>query len=536
MNNRRDWRPGADGDRPLPPDLDPRRPRGGKRGRPTSGPAQRRPDPRQTRSHPGTALPARRRGGRAATVLSWIAVITSFSILATAGAGYALVAKYNRNIDRIGGVLTLPGVARPADSPQNSQDVLIVGTDSRANTGAAFQGTGANFVTGQRSDTLILAHLFAGSDRAELVSFPRDSWVDIPAYTDPKTGTTTPTHKAKINSAITEGGPALLVATIEQLTGIRIDHYVQIDFTGFTSMVDKLGGVEVCLSKPARESDSGINLPAGRQVIQGDQALAFVRQRKGLTLGDIDRIRRQQQFIGALIRKVLSAGTLLNPVKLNGFLDVATASLQVDEGLNVSQLRDLALRMRNVTAGGVVFDTVPTADIGAFRSGEAVVLLDTAGANQLFDRLRRDVPPDVAQPEPAPSDALTVPASSVRVQVFNGAGVAALGSKAAADLTRAGFAVIGAAGNRGSGATETVIYHGPSRGEAAHTLAAAVKGARVELNPTLNGTLEIVVGSSYSGVTSVNVAPTASAGPAPSTSPTATAPPVTTAAADPCAP
>ena len=302
--------------------------------------------------------------------------------------------------------------------------MLLVGSDSRDGDGnGAFQGKGSEFVSGQRSDTVILAHLYADSDTAQLVSFPRDSYVTIPAHVDPATGEQRPAAKGKLNSAFALGGPALLIATIEELTDVRVDHYVQIDFEGFQAMVDKLGGVEVCLSAPAKEKDSGIDLPAGRQTVRGQQALAFVRQRKELAGGDLDRIRRQQQFIGSITRKVLSAGTLLNPVRLNGFLDVATASLQVDEGLSAGDLKDLALRMRGFDAGGVLFTTVPVADSNKIINRESFVVLDDAKAAVLFDGLRRDDAPGTAAPAPTATPVaaapLTVAPDAVRVQVYN---------------------------------------------------------------------------------------------------------------------
>jgi LCP family protein required for cell wall assembly len=465
----------------------------------------------------------------------------------TAAGGYVLVRKYDGNINRISGALGLPGVARPAAGAKNSTTFLLVGSDSRGDLapGQGTQGKGATFVKGQRSDTIIIAHLFAGSDKAQLISFPRDSWVQIPAFTDPSTGQATPAHMEKINSAFSEGGPALLVATVEQISGLRVDHFIQVDFEGFKSMVDQLGGVEVCLSKPAKEHDSGIDLPAGRQVIKGDQALAFVRQRKGLAQGDLDRIRRQQQFLGAIIRKTLSAGTLLNPIRLNGFLDALTHSLQVDDGLSISDMRDLALRMRGASAGGVAFTTVPVASSDGRRAGQSVVLLDDAADRRLFDRIRRDVPPDApdaASPASTPSPggpALTVAPRAVQVQVFNGGRINGLGSRAASELTSAGFTVTGKAQTRAGSTSVTTVYYGYGQQEAARTLVAAVPGSTMELDPTLTRTLQIVVGSSYNGVTPVSVggtpapSPTSSAG---RPTPTPSAGPVTTAADDVCAP
>jgi LCP family protein required for cell wall assembly len=522
-------RPGAQPGRPgpaagqrLPPHLDPRAPR-----RPHGS--------RRTSPSPAGARPAPK-GGRLSRALSLLAVLTSFSVLAVAVGGYLLVNKYDRQIDRIPGVFTALE-DRPQETPRDARNILIVGSDTRGDlaAGEGTQGSGEEFVTGQRSDTMILAHLYGDSDKAQLVSFPRDSWVTIPAFRDPATGEQVEEHEGKLNSAFERGGPALLIRTIETLSSLRVDNYMQIDFEGFQSMVNTLGGVEVCLSQPAKEKDSGIDLEAGRQTIQGAQALAFVRQRKGLPRGDLDRIARQQQFIGAIVRKTLSAGTLLNPFKLNGVLNVATDAVQVDDDTSIDDLRDLAVRFRTFSAGGVIFSTVPVADASGTRDRQSVVLLDEPKAAELFAGLRNDVPPgtpEAGDPTPAPSPLIVRP-EAVRVRVYNGAGVTGLGRTAYDDLAAVGFSMVDAPDNRGSSARTTTVYHGPDKADSARTLAAALPGSRTELDPALTRTLEVVVGSSYAGAEQVTVAGSA---PAPAAAPTASAAPaVKTAAEDPCA-
>jgi LCP family protein required for cell wall assembly len=513
------------GGRPLPPHLDPRAPKRPHGSRKTPAPGDR---------------PAGGQG-RFARVLSFLAVLTSFSVLAVAIGGYLLVNKYDSQITRIPDVFAAIEDDRPAETPRDARNILIVGSDSRGDlaAGEGTQGRGDTFVTGQRSDTVILAHLYGDSDKAQLVSFPRDSWVTVPAHTSVVDGESVEEREAKLNFAFEDGGPSLLIRTIEELSGLRVDNYVQIDFEGFQSMVDELGGVEVCLSAPAKEKDSGIDLEAGRQTIKGSQALAFVRQRKGLPRGDIDRIGRQQQFIGAIVRKTLSAGTLLNPFRLNGVLNVATDALQVDDDTSIDDLRDLAVRFRTFTAGGVIFSTVPIADPAGTRARQSVVLLDEPELRQQFDLMRRDVAPDTpeaAEVEPAEEPLIVAP-ERIRVRVYNGAGVTGLGRRAYDELATVGFQLVDAPDNRGSQAVQTTVYHGPDRADSARTVAAAIPGSRTELDPALTGTVEVVVGSSYDGVKAVRVTPTEQ-------EPTATeggatpspAPAVKTAAEDPCAP
>jgi LCP family protein required for cell wall assembly len=365
----------------------------------------------------------------------------------------------------------------------------------------------------------------------QLVSFPRDSVVEIPEFTDAKKRVH-PAQRNRINYAFNEGGPRLLVRTVQNLTGVRIDHYLQVDFEGFQSMVDKLGGVDVCLSRPAKDHFSGINLSAGKHHINGNVALAFVRQRHGLPNGDIDRIKRQQQFLGAMIRKVLSAGTLANPFKLNGFLNVATSSLQADEGLDFATLRTLALRMRNVGAGNVVFATIPITSSNAYIRGlGSVVLVDEEEADALFDGIRRDIPPGTpaAKPSTAAGAPLIVKPGNIRVHVYNGSDVNGLARRADSDLTKVGFQTVGIPESRGTGATGTVVRYGPTKADSARTLAAAIPGSTLQSAPELGNVLEVVVGSSYSGAKLVKVT-------TPSSQPAATpTPKVVTALDDPCA-
>ncbi|MEX2289338.1 MAG: LCP family protein [Mycobacteriales bacterium] len=561
MTDPRDWKAGGEqppAERPraneLPAHLDPRGPRHGVPPRPPRTVPPRKPGSarhaaggrpvsaagmrgRATWSGSGAVLPdtppPRRR--RAARVMSWIAVVTSVSILAAAGAGWALLSFYDGKINRIPG---LDIGTRPADLPRDAKNILIVGSDSRGDLkpGEGTQGTGKNFVSGQRSDTVILAHLYGDADQAQLISFPRDAWVEIPEHTDLETGEFVQARMGKLNIAFFEGGPPLLIRTISQLTGLYVDHYMQIDFDGFQAIVDKLDGVEVCLPKAAKEKDSGIDLPAGRSVIKGDQALAFVRQRKGLPGGDIDRIERQQQFIGAIVRKVLSAGTLLNPVRINGVVTVATESLEVDEDLGRGDLQKLALRLRNFDAGGVVFTTVPIEKSNGYRQGQSVVLLDEAEGAVLFDQLRRDQAP--AAPEKPgkgaePSEPLIVAPDKVRVRVYNSAGAQGLARQAAGELERVGFQIVGEPGNRGSGAEQTVVVHGSDKADSARTLAAALPGADLRLDPALDGKpLEVLVGSSFTTAREVTVQGGRTSRPA-AASPTSA--PVVTAAQDPCA-
>jgi LCP family protein required for cell wall assembly len=474
----------------LPPELDPRgRRRPIKSGKPVK-----------------TARSTRRGGWR--SPLGITAAVLSVCVLATSGLLYTRYLHYDHNLTRAAGVIKPGGVA----ATDGAENVLLVGSDSRTGAGDQFAQApkGQTAVEGARSDTVILAHLAKGHQAATLVSLPRDSWVTIPAYTDAK-GVVHPAHMDKLNAAFSLGGAALLVSTVQQLTEIHIDHYVEIDFAGFQSMVDSLGGVDVCLSKPAHDVQTGLNLSAGVHHLDGKTALAFVRQRYGLPLGDIDRIKRQQQFLASMVRKVESAGTLTNPLKLNDFLDALTKSISVDSGMSATDLAKLALKLKGLGTGNIVLTTMPLSGFST-QNGVDVDDIDVPKATALFSSLAIDAPvaatTSAAAPAP-PAAPLTVPASAVHVQVFNGGGVTGLARRAASDLTKLGFQLVGTPADRINHASGTVIAYGPTQAEAARTLQAAIPGSTLQANPQLDTTLELLVGSSYAGAH----APGASANP-----------------------
>ncbi len=212
--------------------------------------------------------------------------------------------------------------------------------------------------------------------KAYLISFPRDSWVEIPGY-----------GNQKINAAFSFGGPKLLIETMENLTGIRIDHYGAIDFEGFKAMTDALGGVTVNIKQSVYDPARKKHWTAGKQKLNGEEALLFVRQRYNLPNGDFDRIKRQQAFLGALAKQAADRGTLTNPLKLDRFLSALTKSISVDESVSAGDLRSLALSMRSVRVSDVMFMTLPHKDAGT-RGKQSVVFVDATKAKQLFNAVK----------------------------------------------------------------------------------------------------------------------------------------------------
>lgn len=478
----------------------------------------------------------------------------SLSVLVATAGGWVALRYLNGRVTRVS-LHFGAGYRRPPGARAGAENFMLVGSDSRS--GGQFQGTGARTVTGERSDTIILVHL-ASDGTATLLSFPRDTWVTVPDYTDPKR-VDHPAHQAKINSAISEGGPSLAVTTLETLTGIRVDHFLQVDFGGFEKMTSAVGGVNVCIRHsdvveshpdgpgsgygPATNIDdpvSGFRGHDGVNHIDGVQALLFVRQRHGLPGGDLDRIRRQQQFIAAVFRKALSAQTLLDPVRLAPFLSAATASLTTDTATGLTDLRVLASRLRGLTADRVRFATIPTYVPADDRSpayhGQAVLRYDPA---QLKTFLAGAVlsagatRPAGPAPRPAPTSTppeLIVAPSSIAVPVLNGTATAGLATRAARDLTARGFLATAApAGATAGPVGRSEVRYGPGRADSAATVTAAVPGAVLRPDPTLGQQgLQLIVGADYTGAVAVTVTPVA-AGPLTAPPPLPRAAPTTTA-------
>ncbi len=398
--------------------------------------------------------------------------------------------------------------------PSAGENFLLVGSDTRAFAGGqAFQAPAgsADFVAGARSDTVILLHLPIGAARPTVVSFPRDTYVQIPAFTD-RAGKTTAAHPAKLNEAFSIGGPALLTQLIEQLTGLRLDHYVQVDFGGFRSIVDAVGGLSLCVGTSRHDHDSQDSLTAGTHPdVTGAQALAFVRDRKGLPGGDLGRIKDQQYFLAQLLHKVLSAGTLADPARLTGFLSAVVADVTVDQGFGLSQMTTLASRLRHLDPAHVTFATLPvlSTSTSAVRVVHGlrvdVVLLDPARTAQLFAGLHDGT----AHPAPgaAAGPPLTVPPAAISLEVRDGTSTAGLAGRVARSLRGHGYTVtaIGTA----SAVDQTTVRYRPGMLAAARTVAAALPGAQLQPDPTLTVGVQLVLGPGSPAVVAVHLASSA---------------------------
>jgi LCP family protein required for cell wall assembly len=385
----------------------------------------------------------------------------------------------------------------------------MVGSDARTGMSAADRKRlhvgSVQTAAGRRADTMLLVHVSARSDAVTVVSLPRDSYVTIPAHTGTD-GSPVPQRRNKLNAAYAVGGPRLAVATVELSTGVRVDHYIEVDFLGFEQLVNSVGGVDVCASRPLRDRKAGLRLPAGVTRVDGRTGLAYVRARSLDARADLGRIERQQKFLGAMVSRVTSREVLLDPRALMNFLDAALAAVRADRQLTRTELIRLATRLRHVSGHDVRFLTVPVAN-PSYRPGRigAVALWDDRAATALFTQLRADTAPGPAA-KAAGEPAVSVAPGQIRVRVYNGAGVAGLGARAARDLSAGGYEVAGQAANWSAGTVPgTVIRYDARYTETVKTLAAALPGARLERVAGLGRTQEVVVGPGYDGVHAVRV-------------------------------
>ncbi|MFA1541290.1 LCP family protein [Actinomadura monticuli] len=283
-----------------------------------------------------------------------------------------------------------------------SLNILLIGSDTREGDNARY-GAAAG-MSGARSDTTILLHLSPNRDHAVGISFPRDSMVKIPACKKEKRGTV-PAQFGMLNAAFAYAGPTCTWRTLESLTGIHIDHFVQVDFAGFKRMVDALGGVQICVDKPVNDPRAELHLKAGKQTVKGEEALGYVRARYSLGNGsDLERIERQQKFMASVVDKATSGSVLSDPAKTYKFLKAATKSMTTDDDLDLAAMRKLADGLRGMSAGQVRFVTVP---VERYAPDPNRVQWNQELAKPLFDAIKHDgeLPAEPAKPAqtgPAP--------------------------------------------------------------------------------------------------------------------------------------
>jgi LCP family protein required for cell wall assembly len=489
-------------------------------------------------AYSGGQPPRRSRGRR---ILKWTAI--SLAVVLVIAAGGAAADYFYLNGKITVDPLEFPSNAtRPVKVPTatKAENFVLIGSDTRA--GASGKGTGGSKIAGARSDTTIIMHIAANNAGATLISIPRDSYVQIPSCVIGPNGQTSAPEMSKFNAAFSLGGQddnkyaaSCTVHTIETLTGIRIDHYAVIDFAGFEKMVEALGGVRMCVAHPlvdpiVNDGDgnyhgSGLDLQAGPSVeINGAQALALMRARYALDGGgDLPRIKRQQEFIGAMIRKATSTSLLENPFRLQHFLSAAASSLTTD-GFGVGTMKKLAGALHHVGAGGVRLLTVPNI-VGGGGVPYGDVEWDPTKAPALWAAIRNDKPipgtKKSASPTPTPTPSgpkLTVPPSGITVNIENGTTQNGLARKVQSQLEAQGFH-IGTVGDAQTQAhTTTVVEYGSEKVQSSQTVAASLPGSIRKADPNAGTTITVIIGSDFTKVVPVTIAGAPSPTPTPTIS------------------
>jgi len=266
---------------------------------------------------------------------------------------------------------------------------LIVGSDSRAGlTAAEEKSLHVGSDTGQRTDSMMILH--TGSNGTTMMSLPRDSYVTIPAFTGQESGQRYAASTHKLNKAYADGGPELLVRTVEYNTGIHIDHYAEIGFDGFVNLVDALGGVNICLDEPLVDKASGADFAKGCQTLDGAQSLAYVRERHQEADQDLGRMRNQQKFLSALAKQAASPTTILNPFKLYPVISSGLGTLIVDKNMSLMDLTSMFFAMKGVSGGSGTQITVPISNANYQTPDGDAVKWDMTKAKTLFSELQND--------------------------------------------------------------------------------------------------------------------------------------------------
>ncbi|GAA2928360.1 LCP family protein [Streptomyces thioluteus] len=436
-----------------------------------------------------------------------LATAVAVLVLVVSGAGHTVVHGIERRLGR-----TDP-FAGLRDRPRAGlgTNILVVGTDGRD---AITEEERVRYRLGGApchcTDAVMLVHLSEARDRVTVVSLPRDSYALLPEHKDPS-GALRPAHPQKLNAAYAEGGPRLTVRTVERLTGVHVDHYLEVDFTGFMRTVDLLGGVRVCTAQPLRDAWSGLDLPAGTSTLDGGRALQYVRSRHLGSGSDLERMQRQQRLVAALLQRAADSGVLLDPPLFHEIAVTVLGSVRADRDLDGEQLVELGRAARNLTPATAEFTSVPVsvADFPVPGVG-STVRWDGPGAERIFRALRTDRPlavraaargvHDGKAGPPQPPGFVEVPPGRIKVQVLDGSGRAGLGGKAGAELRATGFALTGAAAAAPAPLPHTEVAFDPRWDRSARTLAAALPGAALRPVTGQGPVMRVTLGADFGGV------------------------------------
>ncbi|WP_411061188.1 LCP family protein, partial [Streptomyces sp. E11-3] len=430
-------------------------------------------------------------------------VATGFSVvvLAAAGIGHALVTSLDTGIARVDPFKDMKN--RPGAG--GGMNLLLVGTDGRDKISEQerkeYRLGGAPC---HCTDTIMIVHLSADRRRASVVSLPRDSYAVAPAHTDQNSRERHQAHPIKLNSAYAEGGPNLTVRTVERMTRLKIDHYLEVDFTSFMKTVDAVGGVEICNAEPMKDSHTGLDLAAGTHQLSGGQALQYVRSRYVDGASDLGRMQRQQRFMAALIAKATSSGVLLNPVKFRKVSKTVLGSVRADKRFGTDEMLDLGRAMRGFSPASSEFTTVPIGTMGHQVKGVGSTLKwHPKKSAKLFRTLREDRPlaPLKVKTKVVPVE---VSPRQIRVQVDNGTKTPGLAKRVDSALRATGFQTTKAPGNaERRDVRRTVVAYDPRWDRSAKSLATALPGSELQAVKGQGAVLRVIAGADFEKVTRV---------------------------------
>ncbi|MFE2420732.1 LCP family protein [Streptomyces hokutonensis] len=473
----------------------------------------------------GRAASRRKQPPRGRRVLKISAISLSVVIMVTAGAGWWFYEHLNGNINSVP-IDDGAGGKEKADAfGRTPINLLVMGSDARSSTTDCKLGGGCS-TTGVQSgngnaDVEMVVHISADRSNATVMSIPRDTMTQVPACKDPKSGQSTSGYYGQINSAL-QYGQECQVKTVHALTGITIDHFVQMDFSGVVKMSDAVGGVSVCVDADVYDTYSHLKLAKGTHTLKGTAALEFVRSRHGFGDGsDLGRTVSQHLFLSAMIRKFKSAGTLTNPSAVYNLADAATKALTVDTGLGtVKKLIGLAADLDKVPTKRMTFTTMQT---GADPTN-ANRVVPAAAAKSLFATIANDQSLTSSSGKKsaaatATATAVAVPAAQIAVTVENGTSISGRASTVATGLIDGGFSSRTTTGNASVSATTTTLTYGTGQKAEAQTVAKAIGLSSSRLKQGTGTGLTLVIGTDWPSGTTL---PGGSSSPAPADTKAAT--------------
>lgn len=416
---------------------------------------------------------------RRARVRRRLVLSAGLVVALVATAGLAVGLHLNGNISRVD---IASGAGERPDDIDGDLNVLVIGSDTREGIGTEEYGVGTA-EGGARSDTNLLVHISADRESVQVISIPRDSMTKAPTDCEDPESTVADGEVRRWNDNFNKGGPACVVKTLEGLTGVFVDHVAVVDFSGFQSMVDGLGGVNVCLPEAVEDEDAQIDLPAGKQRLEGKDALGYVRMRKSLGDGsDIQRIERQQAFMSSMAQEATRTSLLLRPDKLYAFLNAATKSMTADDDLGLKRMFSIASSVKELGMDELVFVTVPTEP---YAGNTNRVQWRTEASDALWAAVRDDTDLPGQEKERQKDPELTVAPSDIAVSVHNDTPTPGLAAQEVKTLRAQGFDASAAdvpASGEGRG---VVVHHAKGDTDSARTVAAAYSGAKLKVDETL---------------------------------------------------